>query len=129
MKKKLAILLVFVLMMGMTLQAEAAEAEVGSLYACQITIGPSDEGVYVSCITRSTTKADEIGVKDVVLEKYENGSWNTVMTSSGGSKNNSTTYAGGALYSQGEQGKTYRATCTHYAVYGGTTVELKNSVG
>lgn len=125
MKKKLAILLTFVLLMGMTLQAEAA----GSLYGCQIMISYTDTKVIVSCITQSTHMASEIGVKDIVLEEKRSDGWHVVMTSSGGSEMNDVYFTGDATYSKRDKNRTYRASCTHYATFSdGTKAELKNNV-
>lgn len=125
MKKRLAILLTFVLLMGMTLQVEAA----GSLTSCQIAISYTDTEVIVSTITKSTQVADKIGVKDVVLEEYRDGGWHKVMSSNGGSKENAATFSGSATYTKRDKNKTYRASCTHYATFSdGTTVELKGSI-
>lgn len=125
MKKKLAILLTFVLLMGMTLQAEAA----GSLSGSQIMLSYTDTEVTVSTITTSTKVADRIGVKDVVLEEYRDGGWHKVMSSDGGSRENAATFSGSATYTKRDKNRTYRASCVHYAIFSdGTTVEAKGSV-
>ena len=113
-----------VIMMSFTSYA----AEVGSLSDCRITIGIVSNGISISCDTNSTTRADEIGVKDVVLQEKVNGVWKNINIA-GGSEKDSYDYVGSVVYTNAVKGRSYRAHCTHYAKYGSTTKTLYGEVG
>lgn len=113
--------------MGMTLQANAADE--GSIYGCVLSISCASNGVGVSFSENATVSANKIGCKDIVLEEKTGPfSWRQIDIQSGYATN-SLTYAGSATYTGATKGKTYRATCTHYAVFGGRTVTVKGSTG
>lgn len=126
MKKKLSILLVIIMtiMMGIPVYA----SEVGSLWDCNISLGIASNGIRIICETSSTTRADEIGVKDVVLQEKVNGVWKNINIA-GGSEQNSYDYGGSVVYTNAVKGRSYRAHCTHYAKYGSTTKTLYGEVG
>lgn len=127
MKKRIALCLSLILILGMTIQTNAANE--GSLYGCILSISCDSEGVAVSFSENSTTVADEIGCMDIVLEEKTGiFTWREINIS-GGSKKNALSYGASAVYTGAEKGKTYRASCTHYAVYGNTTKILKGSTG
>ena len=128
MKKKMAVVLSIILLLSLTLQANAAEKSTGVLWNCIISIGPADNGVRVTFETHSTTEADEIGCKDIVLQEKVNGVWRDIDIN-GGYERNSSSYGGSAVYTGAVEGRTYRATCTHYAKYGSTTKTLENETG
>lgn len=128
MKKKLAIVLSLILILGMAMQANAAEKAVGVLADCYIGISCKSNGVGIEFDTFSTTTADEIGCKDIVLQEKVNGSWRNI-TINGGSESNSSSYGASAVYTGAVKGRTYRAYCTHYAKYGSTTKTLYNETG
>lgn len=128
MKKKISLLLTLLLICGMTLQAAAAERSVGALTDCGIGVSAASNGVRITCSTNSTLSADEIGVKDVVLQEKVNGSWRNINIS-GGMERNSSSYNGSIVYTGAVRGRTYRAYCTHYAKYGNTTKTLNNNSG
>lgn len=113
-----------VLIMGMTLQVNAA----GTLYNCSIGISCESNGVGIDFETLATETADEIGCKDIILEEKINGQWRKISIN-GGHVNNDSYYGAGAVYTGAVKGRSYRASCTHYAIYGGTTVTLSNSTG
>lgn len=126
MRKKISffIAMCMVIMMSFTSYA----AEVGSLSDCRITIGIVSNGISISCDTNSTTRADEIGVKDVVLQEKVNGVWKNINIA-GGSEKDSYDYVGSVVYTNAVKGRSYRAHCTHYAKYGSTTKTLYGEVG
>lgn len=128
MKKRIAVVLSIIFILGMTLQASAAEKSVGLLYNCYLTIGAEENGMRVIFETNSTTSADEIGCKDIVLQEKVNGGWRDIDIN-GGSERNSTSYRASAVYTGAVEGRTYRAYCTHYAKYGNTTKTLYNETG
>lgn len=128
MKKKFSALLVLMLVFGLSTQAVAAERSGGTITTCDLGISCMSNGVGVSCTTMATTKADEIGVKDVILQEKVDGSWRNINIS-GGNEKNSTSYAGSTVYTSAVKGRTYRATCTHYAKFGSTTKTTKSSTG
>lgn len=128
MKKRITVLLVFVLLMGLSTEAIAAERSTGSLSTYDISVSSASNGVRVACSTVATVQADEIGVKDVVLQEKVNGSWRNINIS-GGSEKNSYSYGGSVVYTGAVRGRSYRAYCTHYAKFGSTTKTSKSSTG
>lgn len=126
MKKKIAILLAIIMLFGMTMSVYAAD--VGLLVDCRISLGVASNGIRISCDTNSTTRADEIGVKDVVLQEKVNGVWKNINIA-GGSEKDSYDYVGSVVYTNAVKGRSYRAHCTHYAKYGSTTKTLYGEVG
>lgn len=123
-KKFLILALVLVVMMSITSYA----AEIGSLGDCSISLGIASNGLRIACDTNSTTRADEIGVKDIVLQEKVNGVWKNININ-GGSERDSYDYTGSVVYTNAVKGRSYRAHCTHYAKYGSTTKTLYGEVG
>lgn len=110
----------------MTIQANAAS---GTLSNCILSISCASDGVKVSFSENATDQADVIGCKNIVLEEKTGVfSWRQIDIQ-GGSVNKSYEYGGSATYTGATKGKTYRATCTHYAIFGGKTVTLPGSTG
>lgn len=124
MRKKLALILSVIFVMGMALQVEAA----GSLFDCQIGIVCMSDGVGIDFVTNATEEANEIGCRDIILEEKVNGQWREIKISDGSIKNDRF-YSGTAVYKGAVKGRTYRAHCTHYAIWGNTTSTLYNSTG
>lgn len=96
-----------------------------SLAACTLEIGIDSEGVSVSFVTSATQAANEIGVKNVVLQEKTWYGWKDLPISDHYT-NNSDMYVGEVIYTNAEAGKTYRVHCTHYAKYGNTELTLYN---
>ena len=126
MKKKILAILAMIMMLAMSIQVSAAE--IGSLSDSSISLGIASNGIRIICETNSTTRADEIGVKNIVLEEKVNGIWRSIDIA-GGSESNSYTYMGSVVYTNAVKGRSYRAHCTHYAKYGSTTKTLYGEVG
>lgn len=106
---------------GMGLVAHAA-----SLYSCSLEIGAESNGVGLTYTTMFSATASEIGVKDIVLYEKVNGTWKAYSIPSVSDTNISVCSSGGT-YTAAVKGRTYKATCTHYAVYNGVTYTLTNS--
>lgn len=128
MRKRLSFIISVIFIMGCVLQTNASERIVGSLTDCDISISCESNGVGIVYNTFSTTEADEIGCKDIVLQEKVNGVWRDIDIN-GGYERNSSSYGGSAVYTGAVEGRTYRATCTHYAKYGSTTKTLENETG
>lgn len=126
MKKIISLILSMLLFIVMVVPANAAE--VGSLWDCNISIGIGTNGIVLTCETNSSIAADDIGVKDVVLQEKVNGIWKNINIA-GGSESNSDSYVGSVVYTNAVKGRSYRAHCTHYAKYGSTTKTLYGEVG
>lgn len=126
MKKRIIAIMSIIMMLAMSIQVSAAE--IGSLSDSSISLGIASNGLRVICETNSTTRADEIGVKDVVLQEKVNGVWRDINIA-GGSELNSYDYGGSVVYTNAVKGRSYRAHCTHYAKYGSTTKTLYGEVG
>ena len=112
----------------MTLQVNANERTVGNLTDCTISIGNASNGIRVAFTTDSTTTADEIGCKDIVLQEKVNGGWRDIDIN-GGYERNSSSYGASAVYTGAVEGRTYRAYCTHYAKYEKKKKTLYNETG
>lgn len=97
-----------------------------SLYSCTLGIGNGSNGVALSYSTHFSATASEIGVKNIVLYEKINGVWYSYSIPSV-SETNSSAYAGGGTYTNAVKGRTYKATCTHYAVYNGVTYTLDSA--
>ena len=96
-----------------------------SLASCDLGVGASGNGVSVTFTTRATMSASEIGVRNVVLQEKTLFGWKDIPISDH-STTNSDYYNGGVVYTQAVAGKTYRASCTHYAVINGREYTLSN---
>lgn len=126
MKKRIAICLALIFVMGMTLQVNAANPAV--LSDCILSISCEDNGVGISVSEEASTRADEIGCRDVVLEEKVGSSWREI-TINGSYETNSLTHGASAVYTGAVKGRTYRAHCTHYAVFDGVEKTLYSSTG
>lgn len=122
-KKKIIVLFSVVCLVLANLSVVTAYAKEHLLYGCTLGIVCDTDGVTVEVRTNFTTNADEIGVKDIVLQEKNWYGWKDIKISSGSEKN-SDIFSASATYTGAEKGKTYRAKCTHYAVYGGETQTL-----
>ncbi len=97
------------------------------LSACEVEIGITSNGLSISFDTTATQKADEIGVKNVVLqEKNWYGGWKDIPMSNDCTYN-SDWYAGDFVYTGATKGTTYRVKCTHYAKFGSAERTLENT--
>lgn len=117
MKKRIALCLSIIFIMGMSLQANAA-SKVGALYACSITVGCHSDGISVTIETNATEIADEIGCRDIILVE-KNGGQVTEIKINGGSETNARSHVRGATYTDAVKGRSYYAYCTHYATFNG----------
>ena len=96
-----------------------------SLTACNLEVGIANNGLEISFVTSANQYADEIGVKNVVLQEKAWYGWKDIPVSSY-YRNNSMLYSGGVVYTAAEAGKTYRVKCTHYAKFGNSELTLEN---
>ena len=97
-----------------------------SLTACELGIGIADNGVQVTFITTATNSANEIGVKNIVLQEKTWYGWKDIPVSNYCTYN-SDFYAGSIVYTLASKGTTYRVKCTHYAKFGSTELTLNNT--
>ena len=94
-----------------------------SLSGCVLEIGVASNGIQLSFRTRATQTADEIGVKNVVLQEKVWYGWKNITLDSRYVRN-SDIYTGGVIYTDAKKGTTYRVYCTHYAIFDGTELTL-----
>lgn len=104
-------------------------ARAATLTNCSIGISVNANGVYGSIKTGSTVKASEIGISNIKVEKYVNGSWTLVGTAPGGSVKNDNVCAMEVSTNYAEKGVQYRISCTHYAILEGVRHEINNVTG
>ena len=96
------------------------------LSACEIGIGITSNGLSISFDTTATQRADEIGVKNAVLQEKTWYGWKDIPMSNYCTYN-SDWYAGDIVYTGATKGTTYRVKCTHYAKFGSTELTLHNT--
>lgn len=104
-------------------------ARAATLANCSIGISVNANGVRGSIRTGSTVKASEIGISNIRVEKYVNGSWTLVGTAPGGSVKNDDVCAMDVSTNYAEKGVEYRISCTHYAILEGVRHEINNVTG
>ncbi|HIV92235.1 MAG TPA: hypothetical protein H9744_11245 [Candidatus Eisenbergiella stercoravium] len=97
-----------------------------SLSACKVGVGISNNGLHITFDTTATQKADEIGVKNAVLQEKTWYGWKDIPMSNYCTYN-SDWYAGDIVYTGATKGTTYRVKCTHYAKFGSTELTLDNT--
>ncbi len=102
------------------------EERAATLTSCTIGISVSANGVSGSISTGSTITASKIGVENIKVEKYVNGKWTLVGTSTGGYTTNDDYYGINVSTSSAEENVLYRISCTHYAYLNGVRHELNN---
>lgn len=96
------------------------------LTECIVGIGIASNGLYITFDTSATQKADEIGVKNVLIQEKTLFGWKDIPVSNYCTYN-SDTYAGDIVYTGATKGTTYRVKCTHYAKFGSTELTLNNT--
>lgn len=101
-------------------------AKAATLTGCTIGISVNANGVRGSIKTGSTVQASEIGIKDIKVEKYVDGTWTLVGSHPGGSIKNDNACAMNVSTSSAQKGVLYRISCTHYAILEGVRHELYN---
>ena len=119
-KKQIIVLVSVACLLFASFYPVIAHASGNMLYNCTLRVICGANGVGVEVCTKSTTIADEIGVKDVVLQEKTWYGWKDIKINDS-SRKNSDIFSGSTTYTGAEKGKTYRAKCTHYAVYKGET--------
>ena len=97
-----------------------------TLTDCTLAISVNANGVIGSMTTGSTVTASKIGVENVKVEKYVDGKWTLVGSSTGGYTTNNNYYAATVTTSSAEKNVLYRVSCTHYAYLNGVRHELNN---
>lgn len=100
-----------------------------SLAGCNLGIGIASNGVEITFATSSTESASEIGVKNVVLqEKQPGGGWKSIPISNHYARGTDD-YFGGVVYTGAQKGRTYKVSCTHYAIIDGHEYTLNSQTG
>lgn len=102
------------------------ERSTPSLTSCSISIGCSSSGLSAEFYTNCSHVSEEVGVRDIKIQKKVGIFWSTVATSDGGSCGDSSIYGGSILYSNAEYGETYRVSCVHFAYCGGYDLQGEN---
>lgn len=96
------------------------------LTACNIGIGITNSGLSITLDTTASHVANEIGVKNLILQEKTLFGWKDI-TIGNDCTYNSDIYSGGYIYTLAKEGTTYRVKCTHYAKFGGTELTLDNT--
>ncbi len=93
---------------------------------CSIGVTPLSTGLQVDFVTYCSQQAEEVGVRDIEIQKKVGIFWSTVATSVGGSQGDTDGYGGYLLYGNAEYGETYRVSCVHFAYCGGYDLQAEN---
>lgn len=101
-------------------------AKAAMLSGCSIGISVNENGVYGSIKTGSTVIASEIGIENIRVEKYVDGTWKLVGTHPGGYETNDDACVMYVKTNSAQEGVEYRIGCTHYAILEGKRHEIKN---
>lgn len=94
-----------------------------TLALCDLGVGIASNGISITYITRATENADEIGIKDLVLQEKTTLGWKNISIGTR-REYNTERCAGSMVYTGAIKGKTYRVSGTHYAKFGGTEKTL-----
>lgn len=78
------------------------------------------EGAYLEYYTNCNQLAEEVGVRDLKIQKKVGIFWSTVASGGSYMYQDKSTYYSNATVVVGEYGCTYRASCVHFAYVGGT---------
>ena len=97
-----------------------------SLTNCSIARSYSSAGLHIEIYTTCSHQSEEVGVRDVKVQKQVGIFWSTVATSTGGSCADDYVYGGSLLYSGAEYGATYRVSCVHFAYCGGYDLQAEH---
>ncbi len=100
-----------------------------SLTSCSISMGCSSAGLEVAFYTNCSHMSEEVGIKDIRIQKQVGIFWTTVATSAGGSCGDTCVYGGSLLYTNAEYGATYRVIGVHFAYCGGYDLQAENVTG
>lgn len=108
---------------------QISTASSDSLAGCNLGIGIASNGVSITFATNATGTASEIGVKNVVLkEKQPGGGWKDIPISNHYARGTDD-YYGGVTYTGAQKGRTYKVSCTHYAIIDGHEYTLNSQTG
>lgn len=99
------------------MQASAAEND-NSLVDCELGISCGSDGIILSADAFTTSYADEIGCRDVVLTETYNGV--TTHINIPGTSGSGYDFVASGTYREAIKGATYSASCTFYARWGNT---------
>ena len=110
-----------------TNEHEINTASTASLAGCSLGVGVASNGVSVTFTTRCTGSASQIGVKNVVLQEKQGIGWKDIPISN--HYGTGREYTGGVVYTGAQKGRTYRVSCTHYAIIDGHEYTLNSQTG
>ena len=95
------------------------------LFDCELAIGIAKNGLGVEFTTRCSTDATEIGIKDAVLQEKTLLGWKDIPIKDY-CDYDQRIYVGAVVYIKAEAGRTYRVSCTHYAIVDDVELTLYN---
>lgn len=98
---------------------------VPSLGLCELGVGIYENGVGITFFTSSTVEAEEIGITDFILYEKTLLGWDEI-TIKDYCDYDTDHHSGSVIYVRAEAGKTYKASCTHYAIIDGVEYTLEN---
>ncbi len=97
-----------------------------ALTACSAGVGITSNGLSITLGTTASHVANEIGVKNIILQEKTLFGWKDI-TIGNDCTYNSDVYSGGYIYTLAQKGTTYRVKCTHYAKFGNSELTLNNT--
>lgn len=97
------------------------------LTGCSLSIAAGSNGVLVDASTGFTLVADEIGIKNLKIQKKSGSTWSTVYSLSKNFESNEASYGYSVTKLANPSDSEYRASVTYYAIYGGKTYTLSDT--
>ena len=102
-----------------------SETVTSSLGGCELGVGIYENGIGIEFTTRATVEAEEIGVKNLILHEKTLFGWNDIPIKDY-CDYDVRSFSKSLVYVKAEYGKTYKVTCTHYAIIDGIEYTLDN---
>ena len=100
-------------------------ASISSLGGCELSVGIYSNGLGIRFTTVATSEAEEIGIRDFVLYEKALIGWNEISIKDY-CDYDTDFYSNAVVYVRAVEGKTYKASCTHYAIIDGVEYTLEN---
>lgn len=99
------------------------------LTGCTVSIAAGENGLLVDYSTGFTKNAEEIGIKNLKLQKKSGSAWNTIYSISQKRVYNEASFGGSFTKIANKTGDEYRVSLTYYAVYAGKTYTMSDVTG
>lgn len=140
-KKTISVLLAFSCLCAIPIQANAEEEcldynvvepdeiieSIGLVEWGDVEISVGTKKIHIKMETDGAYTMDEIGFKDIQIQRYSSGGWHTEKTISSVTTTNASSYYLGDYTASVLGGYSYRVVLNHYARDGSTTERVGNT--